>query len=445
MAFSLTKNLERLGSEITSEDGLALAPIQGIRVFNIFFVVMCHSCVLLFVGPIANPQYAENVTLDPLNMFLSNGNLIMQTSFMISALLLSFHLCQIFENMKMNVSVIFMGIVNRLLRLYPIHLAMLGFAATWLRHSGNGPFFHRIVDSEFRNCRENWLLNVLFINNLYNTENICMTHSWYLSADTQLFVFGLFVMMVVINNPRKANTIFISLFVTGILVTFAQHYYNAYDIVFRSYPEYLYNLFLNLPFWHSLYIATHNQIPCYVMGLATGFYIHKWKKEKVKIALNNFWYTIWFIYSWVAPIGTILSAAPFYEDGFSTTRLNSALYNAFFRLSFGLPILIAIIMFIFGQGRPMLNFINWRPFHVLGRLTFGVYLMHLHILRMNIGVTRTLHHVTHRSLIRWVFGDITICFLMATIVCLLIELPASAIQKVLLSTEKKTEGKAKNQ
>ncbi|XP_017771936.1 PREDICTED: uncharacterized protein LOC108559236 [Nicrophorus vespilloides] len=60
-AFSLTKNLERLGSEITSEDGLALAPIQGIRVFNMFFVVMCHTCMILFMGPIDNPQYAENV------------------------------------------------------------------------------------------------------------------------------------------------------------------------------------------------------------------------------------------------------------------------------------------------------------------------------------------------------------------------------------------------
>ncbi|XP_017771937.1 PREDICTED: uncharacterized protein LOC108559238 [Nicrophorus vespilloides] len=272
-----------------------------------------------------------------------------------------------------------------------------------------------------------------------------MPHTWYLSADTQLFVLGLFVMMVVINNPRKANTTFVSLFVAGILVTFAQHYYNAYDIVFRSYPELMYNLFLNLPFWHSFYIATHHQIPCYVMGLAAGFYIHKWRKEKVKITLNKFWYTIWFIYSWVAPIGTILSAAPFYEDGFSTTRLNAALYNAFSRFSFGLPILIVIIVFIFGQGRPLLDFINWRPFHVLGRLTFAVYLIHLHILRMNIGVTRTLHHVSDRSLIRWVFGDITISFLMATIVCLFIELPASAIQKVLLSTEKKTESKAKNQ
>ncbi|XP_017771941.1 PREDICTED: uncharacterized protein LOC108559241 [Nicrophorus vespilloides] len=440
-AFSLTKNLERLGSEITSEDGLALSPIQGIRVFNMFFVIMTHTCMLEFLGPLANPQFVENTTLKPANMFLSNGSLIMQTSFITSAFLLSFNITQIFENKKVSLLDIINAIFIRIARLYPILIMMIGFASTLLRHTGSGPFFNLIIDVEYKNCRNNWLLNILFINNMYKPGEMCLPQTWYLAADSQLFLLGLLTMMAVINKPEYAKKIFASIFALGISITFIQHYYNAYDIVFRSYPEMLYTLNLKMNQWLRMFIATQHHIPCYILGLAGGYYFHKYRKYSRKY--TNF-FRVSYVFFFVLPIGAILSAAPTYNDGFETSRFNAALYHALSRVCFGLPILIGMLGFFLGYGGPMRKFINWRPFHVLGRLSFTVYLSHLHFMRMNRGIDRNMSFLTERVLIRWVFGDILISYLLGAVLCLLIELPTSAILNILMSIDKKKDNKVKS-
>ncbi|XP_017771942.1 PREDICTED: nose resistant to fluoxetine protein 6-like [Nicrophorus vespilloides] len=429
-AFSLLKNWDRLGSEISTEDGKALAPIQGIRVLNMFFVVTSHTCMLELHGPIANPRFAEDSTLRTLNMFVSNGNMVMQTSFMISAWMLSYGICVAFENRKFNFKAMIQIIVHRFIRLYPLLIIMLGFGATWLRHSGRGPIFNEIVDYEYRNCRNNWLLNLLFINNLYKSEQMCMQQTWYLAVDTQTFILGLFIMMAVIKNPQHAKNIFGSIIFLSICITFIQHYYNAYDILFRSYPEILYSMYMKLPQWHTMFIGTQHHIPCYVQGLACGYYFHKIRKEKKTIVLKKGVYFLLLCYMWIGPIFTILIAAAFYQDGFEASRWFAAFYHAIAKYSFGLPISIAIFTFTFGIGGPMINVINWKPFHVLGRLSFGVYLSHVHILRMNRAINKTLSFITERLLIRWMLGDVMLCYIVATVICLFVEMPTSALGPV---------------
>lgn len=57
------------------------------------------------------------LTKKPLNMFVANGNYVVQTYFLISAWLLSFHFFQMFEGRKsISPKYIILAIVNRYIR-----------------------------------------------------------------------------------------------------------------------------------------------------------------------------------------------------------------------------------------------------------------------------------------------------------------------------------------
>lgn len=51
----------------------------------------------------------------------------------------------------------------------------MGFAATWSYHMNRGPIWDNIVGTEYYNCRKNWWLNLLYINNYVDIEHIVST------------------------------------------------------------------------------------------------------------------------------------------------------------------------------------------------------------------------------------------------------------------------------
>ncbi|KAJ8938257.1 hypothetical protein NQ318_001790, partial [Aromia moschata] len=60
-AFSLPKNWYRLKSINKNPDARKLKCIQGIRFGTMVCVIMCHTLMLSFAGPVANTKYVENV------------------------------------------------------------------------------------------------------------------------------------------------------------------------------------------------------------------------------------------------------------------------------------------------------------------------------------------------------------------------------------------------
>lgn len=51
----------------------------------------------------------------------------------------------------------------------------------------NGPMWWLYIEHGI-NCDKNWWSALLYIQNYYNPEAICLMHTWYLSVDMQLFL-----------------------------------------------------------------------------------------------------------------------------------------------------------------------------------------------------------------------------------------------------------------
>lgn len=46
------------------------------------------------------------------------------------------------------------------------------------------------------NCRAYWWRNVLFIQNFFPLSEMCLSWSWYVAADFQLYMLGLFLLLI---------------------------------------------------------------------------------------------------------------------------------------------------------------------------------------------------------------------------------------------------------
>ncbi|XP_030746011.1 nose resistant to fluoxetine protein 6-like [Sitophilus oryzae] len=236
--FSFYKNWKRLMSIPTSPDHIKLRPLQGMRFYTMFCIVMSHTLLGIFSGPISNTRYTEDMTKKFLNMMVANGWYIVQSFFVISGFLTAYN----FFDMKLKKKTLSnsffpWAIFLRYIRIVPAMFVVMALHSTWLVHTFNGPYWDEFVGQEYRNCRNNWWANILLVNNHVNLPEICMQHSWYLSADMQIFILAMVVLFIIHKYPEKVLHIFGVVLGIGLIVPGIVAYIRKYDILYRQYPE----------------------------------------------------------------------------------------------------------------------------------------------------------------------------------------------------------------
>ena len=71
----------------------------------------------------------------------------------------------------------------------PLALVIL-FIVGFENQLGGGPFWDAIENTQVQNCKQHWWALLLYINNFVGLDGQCMSQSWYLSVDFQLFAYS---------------------------------------------------------------------------------------------------------------------------------------------------------------------------------------------------------------------------------------------------------------
>lgn len=117
-------------------------------------------------------------------MFIINGNLVVQTFFFMSGFLSAYLFMLHREKDRCSNWLFFIkAVALRYIRLVPLLIFMILLHSTWLYRIGDGPFWEANVLGDREHCRENWWLNLIFLNNYIRVDRMCMFHSWYLATD----------------------------------------------------------------------------------------------------------------------------------------------------------------------------------------------------------------------------------------------------------------------
>ncbi|KAF9405674.1 hypothetical protein HW555_013696 [Spodoptera exigua] len=397
LAFSLKRNFDILTYDRCkprTEDRMKdVACIEGIRFLGMQCVIFSHVMLIYIYSYIDNPQFIERMYDHFTWQAVLNSPLWLQAFFAMSGFLTAYATLVSSPTKPITFFKCVMSIVNRWIRLTPLAVFALWFTVAWFPLLGAGPQWSWLVEREAHDCSERWWYHVLYVHNHLPTGKFCMGHTWYLAADMQLHIIGVF--LLVLRNMFAGSKILTLLY---------------------------------LPFWMNL--------PGYIGGIATAFILyHNNIKGEIKLKdskwFNMLFHSALFLGSSVLLAGTIfpvrLSAA---SMGVSSICRH--------RPALGRHVLLHLYAGLLspGVGVTMIrDGLEWRGFHILGRLSYCVFLIHFIVLRITLASNTQLGHATLLSMLSLLITSSVLSYIASVPLCLLVELPLIQLWKAMTDSD----------
>ncbi|KAG4079943.1 hypothetical protein HA402_006255 [Bradysia odoriphaga] len=429
LSFSLIENLQKLVKG--SKDDLGLSAINGIKAISMILIIAGHALVFMIGGPVLNADfYAKEIKLVQ-NAFLVNSPLLVDSFLLLSGFLFARLLLLELDKRAGKVNFLLLYIF-RYIRLTPAYLAVIALYATWLPKLGSGPLWDSRMLLEQERCQSSWWLNLLYINNYFGTDNICMFQSWYLAADTQLFILAPLVLYPMWKYRKFGYSLLTILTFVSILIPLVLTYSNDYDPSLLPYADEVADISMN-HFFVNVYIKTHMRATAYIFGLVTGAMVHHLQHNK--ISLPRFVIYIGWLTAIIVGIASMFSVVIFFDQSY--TRLGKSLYAALHRLGWSLSTSWIILACILDAAGPLKTILTSRVLIPLSRLTYCAYLMNGLVELYQAGTIRTPKYMSTFVLLGDTLSHVMITFIGALILCLFFESPIHGIEKILLRREQK--------
>ncbi|KAM3959460.1 nose resistant to fluoxetine protein 6-like isoform 2-T2 [Aphomia sociella] len=382
LCFSIIRNWKFLVSPTSDDPKLKiLKGINGVRTLSSFPMILGHVIWIFAMGFLNNPHYFEKTYSIPRFEVLWNGMIIVQVFFVISGFLLVYNMDIGSEVRPIKWKMLPVILLHRFWRLTPGLAVMLAFSATWLRHLGSGPLWHKHVTSVAAGCRKYWWTHILYINNYVPSNKYCAIQTWHIAADTQLFFMGIAVYML--TRTRCRNLVLGLLTILGIVLPAFHVWYRDLDAVLLKTPEFLRTL--DNDNFRLLYVYGHNNIICFVLGMFTAYETNKWKRKGYTFANNKVWN---YLYRLVIPMFTVCFwfGGLFYEEDSRTPLLFRMLYQGTHRAFLGLVIAFVIMGLVMNMKNYLSAILEWDVWVITGRLTYTVYLLHMNFVHVIAGL-----------------------------------------------------------
>lgn len=411
--------------------------IHGIRFFSTCWVVLAHSWSFLgskTMNPKAVLMDAYGWGMQP----ITNGSVAVDTFFLISGLLVSFLLLRELDNNKGKFNIGFY-FLHRYLRLTIVYAFILGFVATLIVYLGTGPNWYTVT--QYSNaCRIAWWRNFLYINNLfpYDARYACISQSWYLAADTQLFIIAP-LLVYPLWRWKKFGLAFLA-FVALACHAFIFYLYARDDLppsYFFTRPD-SHTYETSDSYFNNYYYKTWTRAPPYLVGIWTGWYLHVTKHSSFR--LPKLLVSLGWTLSTAVGLAVVYGLAP-YVDQQEVPEISPAVkmtYGPLSRTAWACVIAWIIFACSHGYGGFINNILSWKGFLPLGRLTYCVYLIHYDYINLFYSAMRKQYYYTLFGQFTTYFGMLVIVFGLAFGISVCIEASFLNLEKLIFSWKPKS-------
>ncbi|XP_003394317.1 nose resistant to fluoxetine protein 6 [Bombus terrestris] len=271
LCFSLSSNIQQIFNREKSEDNTRI--FHSLKFLGMVWIITAHS-VFYSLHTISNKIVLYTITDTVPAQILSNATYSVDTYFFISGFLLTYIFLKEREKDKRippitaRASQFIKMLVKRYIRITPAYfivilVAILNFS--WHdRVSFVLPIEH--VSSK---CSKYWWTNILYINNFYDWDELCLTWSWYLPNDMQFFILGSFLLMLSVTHYNIALGIggvtLLSSIGTTLYTLYALDYQLALDEQYRTLTY--------------LYLRPWVRVTPYLIGMITCQLLTKWNYQ----------------------------------------------------------------------------------------------------------------------------------------------------------------------
>ncbi|XP_030758304.1 nose resistant to fluoxetine protein 6-like [Sitophilus oryzae] len=425
-SFSLIQTVGKLLQ--TKPNELNLECICGIKFWSMTLIIIGHSLIFVFGGPVVNTDFFQETSTEVQNGIFLNNPLLVDSFLLISGFLMCHLLLIELEkrNGKINVFILY---IARYIRLTPAYLVVIGFYMTWLPSIGSGPFWDKFVVKEKERCLKSWWTNLLYINNYVQTDSLCMFQAWYLATDYHLFIIAPFIIFALWKWKNVGLSSLVSLIFCAALLSFYITLKDNLDPTLMAFPPEIQDLSTNFYFVTS-YIKTHMRASSYFIGMLFGYIVHRIQIRAIKISKPVQW--IGWITTTLFGITSIFSIVVFYSPNYQYDNIEASIYASLHRIMWSLFVGWVITMCVTENANSVNKFLSYKAFIPLSRLTYCAYLINGLIEIYHKGILRQPLLLTKFDLACRLLGHVVITFFFAFLLCICFESPIHGLEKILL-------------
>ncbi|XP_071119326.1 nose resistant to fluoxetine protein 6-like [Haliotis cracherodii] len=421
LSFSVYSNTVKLLS-VTQPPG-SISCIHGIRFFSMTWVILGHSLAFAMSAAQNMADYSARATKHWTFQAISNATVSVDSFFTLSGLLVSYLVLKELSrnNGKINWLMFFF---HRFWRLTPVYMLVIMVYVPLFRYWGEGPFWPQ-GGIEPTNC-EYWWTNLLYINNLVNTDKMCMGWSWYLANDMQFYILSPLIFMPFFYSWKAGTASALTFLLTTFIASGVISKENAFPASMMSNP------LKTMDFMLKYYMKPYTRIGPYIVGLWVGYLLYKtdckYKMSKTVTLLG------WAIATAVA----LAVLYGLYDDanGHHLTVDAAAFYNAVHRTAWGACVAWVVFACATGNGGFVNTLLSWRAIIPLSRLTYTGYLVHPIVMYVYYFGREQLYVFSTVDVIWTFFGNLVAAYIIAYVTSLAFEAPMMGLEKILLKRKK---------
>lgn len=414
-AFCLREN----ASDLLKFHKGGLEILYGIRFLTICLIVLDHQLGIYNAGPTSDGYISDQSAKSPLGHLVLHDDLFVDTFFFLSGFLTLTAIAK-FKKFPNPVMII----IKRYIRLTVALAVVVFYVCAVFPYTGSGPLWHRAVTQETDQCRKNWWLNLLMLNNYIDTENICLVISWYIPCDFHFFVLTILLFWLYKYFPKLGFTCFVGVAILSIILPGVVNYMKDLSAVQLFTFEFIVNPRGSKEF-HFTYIKSHTRLASYMVGVFAGFIFIKYSTNENTVKITKKWAILGTLAALTLMLIVMVTGSTFLWRSYHP--IEGAVYAALNRPAWALGVAIFVLCCSFGHTPIVKGFLSWYPWVPLSRLSYGLYLTHSIIITRNVFVTRNPQHNDYFEILNATVGVIFWGSVAALLLWLLAEAPANRL------------------
>lgn len=225
-------------------------------------------------------------------------------------------------------------LLSRWLRFAPELLTLLAIEMIWPVF-GSGPMYTELTSYIYQTCESKWWKTLFALNNIANDpSNTCLVHTWYLSAEFQLFALGIVAIVLLQSYPYLGKLYCILMILTGMVVPAVKSLYGQAPATTIHQPTFdQINTFVR-----EMYFPAYCHLTPFFIGLVTCVAI---QKGHLDLNLARRHKVILYLFH-LAFVFTLYFPAYWNSFGHPIEPVSSAIYSFIHRLIFTLGLLSSI-------------------------------------------------------------------------------------------------------
>ncbi|XP_044739779.1 O-acyltransferase like protein-like [Chrysoperla carnea] len=384
-----------------------------------FWIIHGHEITILLKSTIFNSNDAADWLTRWWALFTFSSSVSVDTFFFLGGILLMYGFLNAkAKKIPFDITVFY---IHRYLRLTPAYAAVIILYMTFFIKLGTGPNW-KTANQGFQNeCKEYWWSSLLYIQNFVNPENRCISQTWYLSVDMQLYILSPLILIPIGKWPKITPYFFVVLVVLfTVIPTWVAWHFEIPALAMMA----------DIPNWHFIYYAqVHTRAGPWIIGLVMGYILFQTKHKKCR--MNKIIVSLLWFLTAVVMLYIIFGNYPALDDNFHYSKLYNSLFIGLHRNLWALGLSWIVFACIHGYGGPVNWILSLSVFQFLAKITYCLYLIHKAIQYYNRGIVRVPIIFSNYTILKSFFSTTCLSILIAIIWVLCFEAPFVVIDGVI--------------